>query len=97
MFLLIKYFVHIKRKSISTNSANPYFILATFGRVSSVHLQALMLKKLSHNDYNKRISTRDNGHDQEESKLNSNINANSGAYKLTQDQIIKKVHSIRIT
>ena len=29
-------------------------------------------------------------HEQEESKLNSNINANSGAY-------IQKIHSIRIT
>ena len=39
--------------------------------------------------YNKRITTRDNGnvqcHDKEESKLNSTINANSGAHTLTQD------------
>ena len=45
-------------------------------------------------DYNKRITTRDNSNvqslDQEESKLNSNINANSGADTLTHEQIIKK-------
>ena len=42
----------------------------------------------------KRITTRDNGNvqsrDQEESKLNSTITANSGAQTLTYDQIIKK-------
>ena len=40
-----------------------------------------------------RIATRDNGnvqsHDQEESKLNSTINANNGAHTLTHNQIIK--------
>ena len=60
-----------------------------------------MMKKLSHKDYNEGITTRDNGnvqsHDKQESKLNSTINANSGAYTLTHDQIIKKAHSIRIT
>ena len=54
-----------------------------FGRVSSVHLQA----------YNKRITIRDIGnvqyHDQEESKLNSNIMANIAAHALTDDKIIK--------
>ena len=48
-----------------------------------------------------RIRTCDNrnvqSHDQGESKLNSTISANSGAHTLTRDQIIKKVHSIRIT
>ena len=43
--------------------------------------------------YNKRITTRDNGnvqsHDQEESKLNSTINANSGAHTITHDIITK--------
>ena len=62
--------------------------------VSSVHFQALMMKKLSYKDYNKRITTRDNSnvqsHDQEESNLNSTINANSGAHTLTHEQIIKK-------
>ena len=52
-----------------------------------------MMKKLSYK-YNKRITTRDNGnvqsHDKEESKLNSTINANSGAHTLTHDKIIKK-------
>ena len=46
-----------------------------------------MIKKISYKDYNQRITTRDNAtvqsHDQEESKLNSNINANSGARALT--------------
>ena len=41
------------------------------------------MKKLSCKYYNKRITTCNNGnvqsHDQEESKLNSTINANSGA------------------
>ena len=32
-----------------------------FGRVSSVHFQALRKKKLSYKYYNKRITTRDNG------------------------------------
>ena len=48
-----------------------------------------MMEKLSYMDYNKRVTTRDNdnaqSHDQEESKLNSNINANSGAHTLTHD------------
>ena len=43
--------------------------------------------------YNKQITTCDNGnvqfHDQEESELNSTINANSGAHTLTDDKIIK--------
>ena len=47
------------------------------------------MKKLSCKYYNKQITTRDNcnvqSHDQEESKLNSNINGNSGAYILTHD------------
>ena len=55
-----------------------------------------MMKKLSYKDYNKRITTRNNvtiqSHDQEESELNSIINANSDAHTLTHDQIIKKVH-----
>ena len=59
-----------------------------------------MMKKLSHKYYNKRITTCDNGNVQshdKESKLNSTITANSGAHTLTHDQIIKKVHTIRIT
>ena len=60
-----------------------------------------MIKKLSYKYYNKRIITRDNGnvqsHDQEESKLNSTINANGGAHTFTHDKITKEVHSIRIT
>ena len=59
------------------------------------------MKKLSYKDYNKRITTRGNGnvqsHDKEESKSNSTISVNSGAHTLTHDQIIREVHSIRIT
>ena len=51
--------------------------------------QALMVKKLSYKDYNKRITTRDNSnvqsHDKEESKSNSTISSNSGAHALTHD------------
>ena len=51
------------------------------------------MQKLRYKYYNKRITTRDNGnvqfHDQEESKLNSTINTNSGAHTLTHDKIIK--------
>ena len=47
----------------------------------------LMMKKLSYKYYNKQITTCDNSnvqsHDQEESKLNSTINARSGAHTLT--------------
>ena len=43
--------------------------------------------------YNKRVTTRNNSnvqsHDQEESRLNSTINANSGAYTLIHNKIIK--------
>ena len=53
-----------------------------------------MIKKLSYKDYNKRITTCDNGNvqsdDQEKNKLSSTINANSGVHTLTHDQIIIK-------
>ena len=46
-----------------------------------------MMKKLSYNDYNKRIAARDNGNVQslyqKENKLNSTINASYGAHTLT--------------
>ena len=58
-----------------------------------IHFQALMVKKLRCKYYNKRITTRDNdnveSHDQEESKLNNTINANTGSRRLTHDKIIK--------
>ena len=48
-----------------------------------------MVQKLSYKDYNKGITTRDNGnvqsHDKEESKSNSTINANNSAHTLTHD------------
>ena len=52
-----------------------------------------MMKKLTHKYYNKQITTRNNGNsqspEQEESKLNSTINANSGAHTPTDDKTIK--------
>ena len=67
-----------------------------FGRVSSSQVspfQSLKKKKSTEKYYNKHISTQDNGnvqtHDQEDSKLNSNIIVSSGAYALTGDKIIK--------
>ena len=66
--------------------------------MSSVHFQALMMKKLSYKYCNKRIISRDNStvqsHDQEESKVNSTINVNSGVHTLAHDKI---KNSIRIT
>ena len=60
-----------------------------------------MMKKLNCKDYNKRITTRDNGnvqfHNKEESKQNSTISANSGGHTLTHDQIMKKGHHIGIS
>ena len=48
-----------------------------------------MMSKLSYKYYNKRITTRDNSnvqsHDQEEIKLNSTIDANSGAHTFTHE------------
>ena len=73
--------------------------------VSDVFLQSIFKlndeKKLSYKYYNKGITTRDNGNvqsdDKEESKLNSSITTSSGAHTLTNDQIIEKAHTIRIT
>ena len=51
-----------------------------------------MMKKLSYKYHNNQITTRDNSnvqfHDQKKSKLNSTINANSGAHTLIHDKII---------
>ena len=48
-----------------------------------------MIKKLRYKDYNKPITTPDIGnvqsHDQEESKFNSSIKANSGPNTLTHE------------
>ena len=79
------------------------FYLVTFRTCFFGPLSSFMTKKLSYKCFNKRITTRDNGHvqshDQEESKLINTIIANSGAHTLSHDKIlIKKVHySIRIT
>ena len=52
-----------------------------------------MMNKLGY--YIKQITARDNSnvqsHDQEESKLNRTINANSGTQTLTNDKIIKSL------
>ena len=66
--------------------------------VPDVFLQSMkFFKFFSSSSYkycNKRITTCDDGnvqsHDQAESKLNSTINANSGAHTLTYDQKIKR-------
>ena len=54
------------------------------GRVSAVYFQALMMQKFRYKYYHKWITTRDNGnvhfHDQDQNKLSSRINSNSGAY-----------------
>ena len=72
---------------------NPYFNSATFRAYFLVHFQALLMKTLRYKYENEQIATRDNGnvqsHDQEESKLNSTINTNSGAHTLKDDKIIK--------
>ena len=53
-----------------------------------------MMKKLSYKYWNKWIPFRNNSnvqsHDDEESKLNSTINASSGAHTLTHDKTIEK-------
>ena len=67
--------------------------------VSEVFLQSIF--KLNDENSKKRITTRDNDnvqfHDKRKSKMNSTITTNSGAHTLTHDQIIRKVHTIRIT
>ena len=60
-----------------------------------LHIQALTMKKLRCKYYNNQITTREIGnvrfHDQEESKLNSNTNANSATHALTDNKIIKSL------
>ena len=68
-----------KKEAKSQLISQVYFLFnGRFGRVSSVHHQPLMMKEISYKYYNKQILTRD----QEESKLNSTIIANSDAHKL---------------
>ena len=59
------------------------------------------MEKLRCKYYNKRITTSDDGsiqpHDQEESKLNSTINAKSGAHTLTHEKIIKNKNNVAST
>ena len=83
----------VKSNKITTNLANPYFISATFRTCFFSPFSSFDDGKLSYKYYNKRITTRDNGHvqshDQEESELDSTINANSGVHTLTHNKIIK--------
>ena len=64
----------------------PYFIQRSFGHVFSVRFEALMMKKLRCNFYNKQIITHDNGkvqsHDQEES--NASLKLENGREKYVQ-------------
>ena len=96
-----KFSVLFRVKRITTNSTNPYFILATFWACFFSPFSSFNDEKLCYKYYNKRITTRENGnvqsHDQGESKLNSTINADSGANALTTWLNNEKVHSIRIT
>ena len=59
-----------KSKKITNNLANPYFISATF--------RTWFLSPFS--SFKARDNSNVQCHDQEESKLNSTINANSGAH-----------------
>ena len=83
----------IKSKKITTNLTNAYLISATFRSVSSVHFQTLIMNRLRYKYYNKWITILNNrnvqSHDQEESKWNSTMNANSSAHILPHDKIIK--------
>ena len=63
--------------------------------VSDVFLHSIFkLYYESYEYYNKRITTRDNrnvlSYDQEKSKLNSTINANSGAHTIRHEKKKKK-------
>ena len=71
----------------------PYFISATCRTYFFSPFSSFNNEKLRCKYYNKQIATRDNGnvesHDQEESKLNSTNNVNSGPHALTHDKLIK--------
>ena len=79
---------------IKSNLTNSYSIQVTFRTCFFSPVSSFNDEKIKLQDYNRRITTRDNNnvqsHDQEESKLNSTINANSGAHTLPHDKIIKK-------
>ena len=98
--LFLDFTIKIKKsKKITANLTNSYFIFQQrFGRVSSIHFQTLLMKKLRYKYFNKLIRTCDNGngqshHDQEESSSNSTINLNSGAHCTKNEEIINgKIH-----
>ena len=93
-----------KFKKSLTNLTNQYFISATFRTCSFISFSSFNdnkirckyynKKKKRYKYYNKHIAARNNGnvqsHDEEESKLNSTIYADSGAHTLTHDKIIKR-------
>ena len=70
----------LKEKRITANLTNSYFIQATFRTFSLNPVSSFNDGKIKLPDYSRRITTRDNGNvqsdDQEESELNSSINAN---------------------
>ena len=72
---------------IKSNFTNSYTIQATFRTCFVSPVSSFNDEKIKLQDYNRRITTRDNNnvqsHDQEESKLNSTINANWCSYTFT--------------
>ena len=78
---------------MATNLTNPYFFSVTFRSCFFSPFSNFNDEKLRYKYYNQQITTRDNGnvqyHDQEENKLNSATDANSGSHTLTDDKIIK--------
>ena len=74
-----------------TSLTNQYFISAMFRMCFFSPLSSFNDVRYEH--YNKRITTHNNAnvqsHHQQESKLNSTINANSGAHTVTDDKIVK--------
>ena len=72
---------------IKSNLTNSYSIQVTFRTCFFSPVSSFNDEKIKLQDYNRRITTRDNNnvqsHDQEESKLNSTINANWCSYTFT--------------
>ena len=83
----------VKSEKITTNLTSPCFISVTLGTCFFGIFESFMMKKIRYKYCNKQITNRDHGnvqsHDQEESKFDSTINANSGAHTLTHNKIIK--------
>ena len=77
----------LKVKRITANLTDPCFIQATFRTCFFSPVPSFSHEIIKLPDYNRRITTRDNDNvqsdDQEESKLNSSINANWCLYTFT--------------